>query len=125
MKIGIKRVYDPPEPEDGQRILVDRLWPRGVSRQKASVDAWLKSIAPSDALRKWFQHEPEKWERFQTRYISELESNPQALKELEDLLERGRVTLLYAARESRYNNAVVLKRFLEEREVGESGQVEE
>lgn len=114
MTIRIKRVYDPPESGDGQRILVDRLWPRGVSRERAALDAWLKSIAPSDALRKWFRHEPDKWEDFQARYLDELRSNPDALEELEGYLARGRVTLLYAAQESHYNNAVVLKRFLEQ-----------
>lgn len=114
MKIRIKRVYDPPERDDGQRILVDRIWPRGLSREKAGLDGWLKSIAPSDALRKWFRHEPEKWERFQARYLEELNSNPRAIRELDEYLAKGRVTLLYAARESRYNNAVVLKRFLDQ-----------
>ncbi|MCW8907469.1 MAG: DUF488 domain-containing protein [Sedimenticola sp.] len=113
MRIRIKRIYESPESGDGQRILVDRLWPRGISRQQAAVDVWLKSVAPSDELRRWFRHQPEKWERFQARYIEELQSNPEALKELDGYLGRGRVTLLYAARETRYNNAVVLKQFLE------------
>lgn len=114
MSIKIKRAYQEAHPGDGQRILVDRLWPRGLSRKQAAVDEWLKSIAPSDALRKWFNHDPEKWSQFKTRYFSELESNPDAVKQLRSYLESGTVTLLYAARETRYNNARALKAFLEQ-----------
>lgn len=117
MVVRVKRVYEAPEAEDGQRILVDRLWPRGISREKAAIDEWLKVIAPSDELRKWFAHDPEKWELFQSRYRSELESNPDAVEQLCRYLTRGPVTLLYAARESRYNNARVLQRFLQQKGV--------
>ena len=111
MTIHLKRAYDPPAPEDGARILVDRLWPRGVTKEKARIDLWLKEIAPSDALRKWFGHEPAKWPEFQLRYLKELEARPAAVAKLAAEVRGGPVTLVYAARDEEHNNAVALKEF--------------
>jgi uncharacterized protein YeaO (DUF488 family) len=109
--VAIKRVYDQPEPGDGIRILVDRLWPRGLSKERAKVDAWLKEVAPSNDLRKWFGHDPEKFAEFRRRYEAELESEPgqEALARLRDLARRGPVTLVFAAHDSEHNDAVVLR----------------
>ena len=105
----IKRVYEAPEPQDGFRVLVDRLWPRGLSKEKARVDSWLLEVAPSDALRKWFAHEPEKWPAFQRRYRAELKGQADRLRSLRRLARARRVvTLVYAAADTRRNNAVVL-----------------
>lgn len=112
--VRIKRIYDAADPADGRRILVDRLWPRGVSREKALADDWLKDLAPSDELRRWFGHDPARWPEFQARYRAELSSQGQRLAELRALADRGPVTLLYAARDSEHNNAVVLRELLEE-----------
>ena len=107
--IRLKRAYDPAEPEDGTRILVDRLWPRGLSRGEAKVDQWLKEVAPSAELRRWFGHDPAKWAEFRRRYKAELADNP-SLEELRALLRRERrVTLLFGARDVEHNNAVVLR----------------
>jgi uncharacterized protein YeaO (DUF488 family) len=107
--VRVKRVYDPPTPEDGVRILVDRLWPRGVKREEAKVDLWLKDIAPSADLRRWFGHDPARWPGFRDRYRAELAGNP-ALDELLALVAEGRqVTLLFAAKDTEHNNAVVLQ----------------
>jgi uncharacterized protein YeaO (DUF488 family) len=113
----LKRVYDPPSAEDGTRILVDRLWPRGLSKDKARIDHWLKQIAPSDALRKRFHAKPDDWEAFRTAYAAELESDAAqaAVNELIELLREGPATLLYAARDEERNNAVALKLWLEGR----------
>lgn len=108
----LKRVYDTPAADDGYRVLVDRLWPRGLAKDAAQVDLWLKEIAPSDALRKWFAHDPEKWEAFQTRYFAELDENDAALDALRAQMKRGRVTLLYAAKDDAHNNAVALRTYL-------------
>ncbi len=108
----IKRVYDEPEPGDGRRVLVDRLWPRGLTKEKAKIDLWIKDIAPGTALREEFCHKPEKWAEFKRGYFKELKGR----KELDDLLEtagRGTVTLVYGAKETRFNNAVALKEYLE------------
>ncbi len=107
--VRIKRVYDPPVPEDGRRVLVDRLWPRGVARDEARIDEWLKEIAPSDALRKWFGHDPARWEEFRKRYRQELESHGEILNRLRAETRKGTVTLLFAAKDVEHNNAVVLK----------------
>lgn len=109
--VAIKRVYDPPESDDGTRILVDRLWPRGLSKERAKVDIWLKEVAPSNDLRKWFGHDPDKFAEFRHRYEVELESESgqQALTRLRELVRQGPATLVYAARDSEYNNAVVLR----------------
>ncbi|WP_298272976.1 DUF488 domain-containing protein [Geobacter sp.] len=110
--VRIKRIYDPPAPEDGTRILVDRLWPRGIARDEARIDEWLKEIAPSDELRKWFGHDPERWEEFRERYRRELEAKGELLDHLRALAGKGAVTLLFAARDGEHNNAVVLKEML-------------
>lgn len=111
--IKLKRVYDDPDEDDGKRYLVDRLWPRGIKKENLQMDAWLKEIAPSTDLRKWFNHEKPKWEEFSVAYRSELEKN-QAWKPVAEEAENGTVTLLYAARDREHNHAVVLKDFLEE-----------
>ncbi|TPI54991.1 DUF488 domain-containing protein [Mesorhizobium sp. B3-1-3] len=111
--IAVKRVYEPPAKADGQRVLVDRIWPRGVSKKDAELTLWLKDIAPSDALRKWFGHEPERWAEFQKRYRAELDANGDAVAELRALLGRGKVTLLYGAHDEAHNNAVALAGYLE------------
>ncbi|WP_379062184.1 DUF488 domain-containing protein [Mesorhizobium sp. UC22_110] len=113
--IVVKRVYEPAAASDGQRVLVDRIWPRGLTKEKAALTLWLKDIAPSDGLRKWFDHQPERWEEFQKRYRSELADRQEPLRELASLLEHGRVTLLYGAHEQRYNNAVALADYLQEK----------
>jgi len=109
----IKRIYDAPDKKDGRRILVDRLWPRGVAKEKAKVDLWLKEIAPSDELRKWFAHDPTKWEEFKKRYAKELEAKQDLVKEVEQTTKKETVTLLYSAKDTEHNNAVALKAFLE------------
>lgn len=110
--IRVKRVYEPPAPEDGVRVLVDRLWPRGLSRRSARVDLWLKEVAPSDALRRWFAHDPARWEVFRQRYFAELADQQAGIRTLLDLAARGPVTLLYAAADTRHNNAVALREYL-------------
>src|SRR5919112_1032150 len=99
MTIKIKRVYDAPAKDDGTRILVDRLWPRGLTKQKAAVDLWLKEIAPSTELRKWFAHDPKKWTEFRKKYLQELTENKEQLSILKEHLKQGTVTLVYAARD--------------------------
>jgi uncharacterized protein YeaO (DUF488 family) len=113
--IRVKRVYESPAPKDGTRILVERLWPRGLSRERAAVDLWLKEIAPSPELRKWFGHDPAKWQEFQRRYGAELREKENAVRVLKEKRKEGTVTLFYAARDEEHNSAVVLKRFLERR----------
>ncbi len=107
--VAIKRAYDPPSSQDGTRILVDRLWPRGISKKKAALDGWMKDVAPSPALRKWFDHQPERFKDFARRYRAELKGNP-ALDELHSL--KGKVTLIYGARDPRINHAIVLAKVL-------------
>lgn len=109
----IKRIYEVPEPQDGLRVLVDRLWPRGVSKERARVDRWERDIAPSDELRRWFGHDPARWPEFKERYLAELEGKRELLVELSDAAQRGRVTLLFAAADEERNNAVVLKALVE------------
>ena len=113
--IQVKRVYDPDSPSDGSRFLVDRLWPRGTRREALRLDGWLKEVAPSDALRHWFGHEPAKWEEFRRRYAAELDGKPEAWQPILQAAQRGNVTLLYSARDTEHNNAVALKAYLEER----------
>ncbi|QND59191.1 DUF488 domain-containing protein [Mesorhizobium huakuii] len=110
--IAVKRVYAPPAAEDGQRVLVDRIWPRGVSKEHAALALWLKEIAPSDELRKWFGHEPKRWAEFQKRYGAELDGNEEAVTQLRGLLGHGKVTLLYGAHDEVHNNAVALAGYL-------------
>ena len=112
MTVALKRAYDPPARTDGKRILIDRLWPRGVSKAKAGIDLWLRDVAPSTELRKWFGHDPEKWPEFRKRYRAELKGNP-ALAELKALARKGRITLVYAAKDELHNDAVVLKAILD------------
>jgi uncharacterized protein YeaO (DUF488 family) len=112
--VSVKRVYAEQGPGDGKRVLVDRLWPRGLSKEKAHIDLWLKEIAPSNDLRRWFAHDPEKFTEFQRRYESELSSGlaHEKLQELRDLVTKERVTLLFAAKDTEHNNAVVLRELL-------------
>lgn len=111
--IRVKRVYDPAGPRDGRRVLVDRLWPRGVGKEALRLDGWLKEVAPSDGLRKWFAHDPKKWDAFQRRYHAELDRKPEAWQPLLAAASAGTVTLLYSARDDMRNNAVALKGYLE------------
>ncbi|HET6381901.1 MAG TPA: DUF488 domain-containing protein [Armatimonadota bacterium] len=111
--IRLKRAYDPPAPEDGRRILVDRLWPRGVKKEAAHVDLWLKEVAPSTALRQWFGHDPDRWEEFRRRYRAELGERSALIQQLKDEMKKGPVTLLYSAHDTEHNNAVVIKELLE------------
>lgn len=113
--ITLKRVYEPAAPEDGFRILVERLWPRGLSKPAAQVDLWLKDIAPSPELRAWYSHDVEKWKEFQRRYRAELRHNPALPQLLALLQEKGAVTFVYAARDEDHNSARVLKEYLEKR----------
>ncbi len=110
MDVRIKRVYEKREKDDGMRILVDRLWPRGLTKEKAAVDLWLKDIAPSTVLRKWFGHDPDKWDEFQNRYQQELKENRESVLLLEEQLKKGTVTLLYAAKDKEHNEALVLRK---------------
>ena len=112
MAVKLKRVYEPPQRDDGYRILVDRLWPRGIAKEKAGFDLWLKEIAPSDALRKWFGHDPTRWARFRERYFRELDKSIEAVAELRRHVRKGTVTLLYAAKDEQFNNARALKEYL-------------
>ena len=109
-----KRVYESAETSDGTRFLVDRLWPRGIKKEELKMKAWLKDVAPSPNLRKWFAHDPAKWQEFQQRYRAELEANPGAWKPILEAAKHGDVTLLYSARDTEHNSAVLLKSFLEE-----------
>jgi uncharacterized protein YeaO (DUF488 family) len=114
--VKIKRVYDPRARGDGERILVDRLWPRGLSRRAAAVDAWMKDLAPSQDLRTWFGHEPERWSEFRRRYRAELRSHRDALAAIARKATRGAVTLVFGARDREHNQAVVLKGVIERRQ---------
>lgn len=111
--IKIKRIYDPVSSDDGRRILVDRLWPRGIKKEKAGIDEWLKDIAPSNELRKWFSHDPKKWPEFRTRYKKELKSKSEITEKLRKEGRRGKITLLFSAKDIEHNNAVVLKEVIE------------
>lgn len=113
--VGLKRAYERPSPGDGMRVLVDRLWPRGLSREQLEVDLWLKDAAPSDALRRWYGHSPSRWESFAAKYRAELAQRADLLHLLDELRRRGRITLLYGARDTDCNNAVVLREVLEQR----------
>jgi uncharacterized protein YeaO (DUF488 family) len=115
MKVRLKRVYEPASKDGGCRVLVDRIWPRGVRKEEAQIDVWLKEVAPSTALRKWFGHEPARWEEFEKRYFAELNAHPQDVEELVRLAKRGLVTLVYGAKDETHNNAVALKEYLGQR----------
>ncbi len=113
--IKIKRAYEPSEDEDGFRILVDRLWPRGISKERAKLDLWIKDIAPTSELRKWFAHDPKRWKEFQTKYNEELKDRKEILKRIKDLeREKTTITLIYGAKDEKHNNAVVLSHVLNE-----------
>ena len=111
--IKLKRAYEKPSSNDGLRILVERLWPRGLTKERAAVDLWLKDVAPSAELRKWFGHDPARWEQFQKRYWKELEEKGEAVQSLKQKTKQDTVTLVYAARDEEHNGALALKRFLE------------
>jgi uncharacterized protein YeaO (DUF488 family) len=113
--IRLKRAYDPPARGDGRRFLVERLWPRGVRKEDLHVEAWLKDVAPSTELRRWFAHDVERWDDFRRRYTEELRANPEAWAALLDAARRGTVTLVYAARDVDHNSAIVLRTFLDAR----------
>ena len=113
--ILLKRVYETPERLDGCRILVERLWPRGLSKLDAKVDLWAKETAPSSELRRWFDHEPDRWPEFKRRYFAELADQPESLERILERVRVGRVTFVFASRETRFNNAVALKQLVEER----------
>lgn len=112
MDIKTKRVYEPASKEDGARVLVDRLWPRGISKEKMEADLWLKEAGPSTELRKWFNHDRAKWEEFRSRYFKELDGNAETIGQLLDLAAKGRVTLLFSAHDEEFNQAVALKEYL-------------
>ena len=113
--IQLKRVYEKPSRKDGVRILVDRLWPRGLTKERAAVNLWLKDVAPSSELRKWFGHDPAKWKQFQVRYRKELREKKEALKQLKKKSQDHTVTLVYGARDEQHNEALVLRKILEGR----------
>lgn len=117
-RIWIRRAYDPPTHYDGHRVLVDRVWPRGVSRDGAEIDEWLRDVAPSSELRKWFAHDPDRWDEFRRRYRMELRNREDEIGHLLALADRGRVTLVFGARDEDHNQAVALREVLEERRGG-------
>jgi len=117
--IKIKRIYDALTPDDGTRILVDRLWPRGLSKEKAKVDLWLKEIAPSNALRKWYAHDPKKWAEFRKRYFNDLDTKGELVNQIVRKTREGDVTLLYSSKEEKINNAVALKEYIEKQKKGD------
>lgn len=119
--IRIGRAYDEPEPEDGRRVLVDRIWPRGVSREELELDEWRREVAPSDELREWFDHDPDRWEEFRRRYAEELEERPEAWRDLAETAREGQtLTLVYGASDREHNNAAALRDFLRDR-LGDTG----
>jgi uncharacterized protein YeaO (DUF488 family) len=111
--IQVKRAYDPPDPGDGARFLVDRLWPRGIKKEHLTIDGWIKEVAPSDELRKWFGHDPARWQEFRDRYFAELDDNSAALAPIRQAAQQGDVTLVYSAKDTEHNQAVALKEYLE------------
>lgn len=115
LRLRVKRAYEPPASSDGYRVLVDRIWPRGVSKQDLKLDDWAKELAPSAGLRKWFQHDPAKWDAFRERYFRELDKQPAAIERLLARSRAATVTLVFGAREERFNDAVALKEYLERR----------
>lgn len=112
MPIKLKRVYEEPQTSDGKRVLIERLWPRGLSKDKACVDLWVKEAAPSTGLRKWFDHDPSKWEEFKKRYFAELDANPEALKPILEIPGNETVTFVFASKEETYNNSAALREYL-------------
>ncbi|MBV6495611.1 MAG: hypothetical protein DCC44_04660 [Acidobacteria bacterium] len=114
MALSMKRAYEAPAAADGKRILIDRLWPRGLSKEKARIDLWMKEIAPSTELRKWFGHDPEKWKEFQTRYKKELAANAELVNSIRKMAKAETVTLVYSAKDEAHNDAVVLLKYLQQ-----------
>ncbi len=112
MEIRVKRIYEPPEPGDGYRLLVDRLWPRGVSKESASLDAWMKEVAPSAELRRWFGHDPSRWPEFKRRYAAELGTRQDLVAEILSRARDGPITLIFSARDRDHNQAVALSAYL-------------
>lgn len=115
MEIKIKRAYEKADSTDGFRILVDRLWPRGISKERAKVDFWPRELAPSTELRRWYGHDPEKWSEFKSRYAAELSGNQELLNKLMEYVRKGTVTFVYSSKEERFNNALALKKHVESR----------
>ena len=113
--IRVRRVYEPADPADGFRVLVDRIWPRKLKMEQAAIDLWLKDVAPSPELRKWFGHDPAKWDEFRKRYASELERNPDTVRFLNEKSRSGMLTLVFAAKDAEHSNAAALKAYLEAR----------
>lgn len=114
-RLAVKRAYEAAAPADGARVLVDRMWPRGVKKEDLRLEEWMRDLAPSAALRKWFGHEPGRWDEFRRRYFAELDARPEAWRKLLEMARKGKVTLLFGARETEYNNAQALKEYLEAR----------
>ena len=112
--VNLKRAYEKPSKDDGERILVERLWPRGLTKLQAKIDLWLKDVAPSTELRRWFGHDPKKWDEFRRRYQKELKNKDELIKLLKRKAKNGTITLIYAARDEEHNGALVLKRFLKQ-----------
>jgi uncharacterized protein YeaO (DUF488 family) len=115
MSISLKRAYEKPSRTDGYRVLVERLWPRGLSKRSAKIDLWTKDLAPSTELRRWFGHDPDKWREFKRRYFRELAGRPAAVESMSKVMRAGPVTFVFSTREPRFNNAVALKQYLERR----------
>ena len=115
MAIQLKRAYDKPQKTDGRRILIDRVWPRGVRKEDLKLDEWLKDLAPSTELRRWFGHDPEKWEEFRRRYFQELDAHPDTIRQLRTKMREGPLTIVFGSKEQRFNNAVALKEYLEKK----------
>ena len=112
VNIRLKRAYEKPSGDDGVRVLIDRLWPRGVTKRAAALDKWAKEVAPSDALRKWFGHDPDRWQEFKSRYTKELRQHRRHLTELRSIARRGPLTLVYSAHDTQHNDAIVLRNAL-------------
>lgn len=118
MAIQLKRAYEKPAKSDGFRVLIDRLWPRGVRKEDLKLDQWLKELGPSTELRKWFGHDPEKWEEFRKRYFRELDAHPEEIRQLREKMHDGPLTLVFGSKEERFNDATALKEYLERRRKG-------
>jgi len=123
MVINVKRAYEAPSAADGVRFLVDRVWPRGITKARLRIDGWLKDVAPTAPLRKWFGHDPEKWDKFRRRYRRELDAHPEAWQPIVAAARRGPVTLVYGARDAEHNNAVALREYLQSRALRRRGAV--
>ena len=113
MQIQLKRAYDKPSKTDGKRVLVDRIWPRGIKKEQAGISLWLRDIAPSTELRKWFGHDPAKWAEFKRRYFKELKQHKEAVEQITEMAEHGKITLVFGAKDQEFNNAAALKDYME------------